>query len=490
MKTKMNFFVLLSVFLWLAVAACSPGAIQQLVLQGQDQNESSSDEGSEQAADLPAEDTPTEIIPTPTSSVPPVEVLYANGYSDVLGYYHVVGEVKNTSDYSVDTVYLRIRMLDENGNTLLNRWGSPAETEYCFILLNRLDPGESSPFEWWDMMDEGVTPASLEVTYLESDTNVYNEYASGVVIEKFYSFIDGQNWTSITGELVNTSDKWIWINYGAGVVRDGNNEVIAASNLITATYLAPAGDPSGLDRAPFHSTMSGPHPDAVSQNVYFHAYEVEDPIPPAFSYSITDPYFYVDGLGYAHLFAWFENTGSEPLYASMQAAAYDPNGNVIAVAIPDFPWYSCLEVGMKLPINFSTWGMSEANYNMNNIAKQEIRVEQVFSVLDFQCLSTNYLDENASQNVAFESTGNGAFDVTGFLTNTADTPLQTIMVAVYYTDASGKIVGLESDLLYPPGDEFAVGEEVEFDVTLRMAPSASLAGLTQHVLLIGDPVEE
>jgi hypothetical protein len=431
-----------------------------------------------------SEGQPTVDEATPTSSVPPVEVLYSNGYTDASGYYHVVGEVKNTSDYRVDSVTLHIRMLDQNGNVLQNKFDSPAESKYCQVFMNRLDPGEVSAFDYDTMLDEGVTPASLDVQFIKADTLVYNDYVSGINVEKKFSYIERFSWTEITGELVNTNNFWVWINYGEGVVRDTSGEVVGAASLITGTYLAPAGDPSGLDRAPFIVSIHGPITDAVSQDINFHAYQAKE-TPPPLSYEVNQPNFYLDGLGYAHLHMMIENTGSENIYPSLQAAIFDTTGNVISISVQDFPTYSCLEPGKKLPIDFSNWMVSANNFDMSAVAKNSVRVENVFSTTDFKCFKTNYLDENAAKDIATNFTGHGAVDVTGKLTNTSSESLDTIMATVYYTDPTGKIVGLESDLLYPPNGEFAPGEEVEFEMTLRMSPSLDMSTITQHVLLVG-----
>ncbi len=475
MMPKFSFYCFLIIALSFSLVSCSSS--KQSGTSAPSQNENLANSSSDNTQ-------PTVDEATPTSSVPPVEVLYANGYLDASGYYHVVGEVKNTSDYKVDNVTLYIRMLDSSGKVMQNRFDSPAETKYGRIFLDRLNPGETSAYDYNVMLPEGATPASLDVQYIDSDTRVNNEYVSGVNIETVYSFTEKFNWTEITGELVNTNNYWVWINYGEGVIREASGEVVGASSLITGTYLAPAGDASGLDRAPFMISIHGPIADPASQNINFHAYQASA-TPPAISYKLSDQNFYLDGIGYAHLNMMIENTGSQNIYVSMQAAIYNAAGNVLSISIQDFPTYDCLEVGKKVPIDFSNWLVSGNNFDMSQVARNYVRVENVFSTAEFTCHKTNYLDENAAKEVATHFTGRGAVDVTGKLTNTSSEALDTIMATVYYTDSSGKIVGLESDLLYPPNGEFAPGEEVEFEMTLRMSPTHDMSNITQHVLLVG-----
>jgi len=90
---------------------------------------------------------PATRVPQATPSAPsalpqPAEVILglmgSNDYVDDLGNLHLVGEVHNDMQYSVDEIRVRVTFYDDSGNVL--------ETVTDSALLDLLVPGQTSPF--------------------------------------------------------------------------------------------------------------------------------------------------------------------------------------------------------------------------------------------------------------------------------------------------------------------------------------------------------
>lgn len=138
--------------------------------------------------------TPTPLptpTPTPVTTKEP-EILSHTSYVDDLGYFNVVGEVKNTLSSNVNYVKITATFYDAQKNVI--------GTDFTYTELDLLTPNQKSPFELSSYPDT-IDPSSYKLKVSYSETG--NEPVSGLQILSHTAKIDDLGYHEIVGEVEN-----------------------------------------------------------------------------------------------------------------------------------------------------------------------------------------------------------------------------------------------------------------------------------------------
>jgi hypothetical protein len=390
------------------------------------------------------------------------------GYQDEFGYYHVVGEVYNSTEQPVTDIELTIILKDASGGSLLvDDAGEAVDSVIFSPLLYTLAQGESSPFDYWLSVETGV-PAAYEVTVTGQQIGEVRRAAVEVQNAQMVASDFGSLY--LTGELVNLSGAPAQINSLAGAALDGDDRVVAASGFAAHTHaLAPAGDAGGNDRTPFRIRLDSPGEVASGWAVYVDADQVDfTPFP--VEVEIVGGYF--DPFDDFHLIGTVTNAGDEPAHISLVAGLYAGDGTVLDADTVSVPFE--LGPGESLPYDFQYFTL------VSGSPEQATRVDRFTVQVDpywtFAAGSEAVGLETAHDRA--EDQGGGLWTFTGEVVNSSEQALYSAAVVVAVYDAEGNLVATNWASVYPSGNLIAPGDRHPFEVTLYLDPDVSTPGLT------------
>jgi hypothetical protein len=142
--------------------------------------------------------TPTPT-PTPTASPTPTstpQILSYSNYTDNLGYFHVVGEVKNTLGTNIHYVTI-VATFYNSSNIVIG-------TDLTITDIDILKPNQKSPFELSSYPDK-INPASYNLTVNYGVTGS-NPFEGLVILSQTPSF-DSLGYHKIVGEVKNNGTR-------------------------------------------------------------------------------------------------------------------------------------------------------------------------------------------------------------------------------------------------------------------------------------------
>jgi len=154
--------------------------------------------------------TPTSE-PSPEESEVQPEILSHSSYVNDLGYFIVVGEVKNTLQSNIKYVKIVATFYDAQKNVI--------GTDFTYTALDILEPNQKSPFELSSYPDK-IVPASYKLTVSNKETD--EEPFTGLKILSHSAKIDDLGYHKIVGEVKNegtqkaTFVKVVCTYYGTG----------------------------------------------------------------------------------------------------------------------------------------------------------------------------------------------------------------------------------------------------------------------------------
>lgn len=133
----------------------------------------------------------------PVQAAAQVDILSDSGFTDILGYYHVVGEVENTGDVGLEFIQVTATFYDSSHQVIA--------TSFTFTTLNILLPGRKSPFEIL-LVDIGQA-AQVDHYSLNTQHNVHGAVVPiGLEILSDSSYEDMIGYMHIVGEIKNIDD--------------------------------------------------------------------------------------------------------------------------------------------------------------------------------------------------------------------------------------------------------------------------------------------
>ena len=430
-------------------------------------------------------EAPTEV-PTeaPVKTEPPTQggtgeltVVSAYGYQDSWDYYHVTGLIKNDSNKAVSEVELTIEMRDASGATVLKDYDDNFVESTTFNpMLTTLLPGESAPYDYYIYTD--MVPETFTVSVSGSLSG--DATRAGVEVRNA-QLIPGDNGTyAIVGELINNSSTSAKINDLAGVILDGDGNVVAADwSYDMCNILQPSGDASGMDYAPFAITLDGPTDGSFTDwQVYIDAVETDTEDVAPLYISFTNNYF--DDFGDFHIVGVIENQGTDTYYTSLLGGVYDANGLVVDAGTVSVPLY--IKAGEVVPFDVSYWNLVSWNDEIAaSIDTFTVQIDPYWTyTVDYDLVDltnvTTTKDERSS----------GQISLGGTLVNDSGKALYNATVVGYLMDADDNLIAIQWTYVFPEGDAIADGDSNDFEMTFWLDPAVDPNSLTISYMVQGD----
>jgi len=442
------------------------------------------------ATEVPAK-VPTQSVATtesPTQEIPTAEPITQGGadglevinpifYQDAYDGYHVVGLVKNNSNWPVSAVELTLEARNADGVSLLKDNNDAAvDTTIFYPRLLNLFPGESTPFDYsFDI--ENDTLASIHVTATNSYAAKTTRVEASVVKTEFLNAGSGEYF--ITGEVVNNSSTPMYLNDMAGAVLDDSGNVVANDWSFSHSYfLAPAGDEGGMDRTPFLISLSGPDDsDYKDFQVFLDAVVADEMVIPDLDIQLTNAYF--DEYNDFHVVGTVENRGLETYAPDLVTGLYDVSGVVLDVSSVGSAFF--IEPGKTVP--FDAHYFSIVGWNDDTA----IRVDNYTVQMDPDWTIAAVINEVVSLNTVnlTESVNGNTWEFSGEVTNDSTRELGrfNLMIAAYDGDT---LVAIGESTCFPQDGGYAPGDVESFNITIYLSPDMDASTLTYKVILQGE----
>jgi len=136
--------------------------------------------------------TPT---PRPTPTQAAVESLTSSSYWDDSGYFHIVGEVRNSGYANVEYVKIVATYYDQQENVI--------GTDYTYSELDILVPGQKSPFDLSSYPDKlpSLQQYRIQVSYRTTTDEPFHD----LIVISHTSKTDAYGYYEIVGEVKNSS---------------------------------------------------------------------------------------------------------------------------------------------------------------------------------------------------------------------------------------------------------------------------------------------
>ncbi len=408
----------------------------------------------------------------------PVVLVNTSTFTDYLDDLHIVGLVRNTDAEAQSYIEFTLTVKDAQGQTLLTDFdGNPVDNETFYPLLDTLVPNETSPFDTYVSLDEGIIPASCTIAFSTATSTSVER--GDVTTRNVRSVTDYNGNLYIFGELVNNGNTPAHISSLAGAGVDGSGNVLAASySMNLVEYLAPAGDPNGLDHGPFGIMIWGPVGPTAQPQVFIDT-EVYDTIAaPAVTLEVTS--VYLDQYDYVHVVGTATNNGDSQLSFYVQTTLLDTGGQILDTYYVYLPFDP--EPGQMIPFDQTSWAQIDFNdAEKESIDHAELQIDPYW-VMNF----TTQLVYMMPEEITGTDMGSGSYSVTGTVINNSSGPMSTIVVIAYLTDASGKVVGTSYRTVYPEQDVIAPGTILPFEIQWNMPVDTDFSSLSLNAIVIGE----
>lgn len=437
-----------------------------------------------EVTDVPALPVVTDAPATePPEGWGSVSVVNSTMYQDNWGDTMIVGMIYNGTNEAITDIKLILRAADSAGNTVLQRYpgstNDPVDelevSRYKSDMVPEMIPaGGYAPFA--KVVNTGK-PATFSI-----EVNTYQSFPDETVevrVENAQLLYDGDGNFFIAGEVVNTGPAPVRILGVTGAVLDDSGAVWGAAEAWAyGGYLLPAGDPSGLDRAPFSMNIFGPFTAYTGFSV--HPAAVVEGLDDETAYTAEVTHTFVDSIDQFHMIGQVtSHTGTQVAAPEVLGVLYDENGLVIDVTrLYCFPALHPGETGF---VDISTFKVIDA---MPELAGQvastrlQINPENVNALTDSNPLEVRGVTRE------YQDFGPSWY-FTGSVVNTTGVAIDDAIVAVAVYDADGILVGAYFAYLSKSGDIPAGGSET-FDLYVTLDPALDPSTLTYELVAWDD----
>jgi hypothetical protein len=181
--------------------------------------------------------TSQSFVSSPTSNIPQLEILSHTSYVDG-NWLHIVGEVKNNSNYPMEYVKIVITLYDNNSKVV--------GTDFTYTELDVIPPGGKSPFESGTDEWTGTATYKLQVEGREGALG-----RQDLEVIDHSSYQDG-DWLHVRGEVQNngtTPAEYVKLIL---TLYDVNGEVIGMDFTYTMLDNIPPGGTSPFESGTDH----------------------------------------------------------------------------------------------------------------------------------------------------------------------------------------------------------------------------------------------
>lgn len=190
-----------------------------------------------EATSVPPTETLALPTDTPTPSAPPLEILSHDSYTDG-GWFHIVGEVQNNTDYPMEYVEIVATLYDDDNKVV--------GTDFTYTFLDVIPPGGKAPFETGTDEWEGTTNYKLQTQGSEGSLP-----RQDLVIRSHESYIDG-GWLHVRGEVENTGTTDAEYVQLVITLYDASGNVVGVDFTYTTLDTIPAGGTSPFESGTDH----------------------------------------------------------------------------------------------------------------------------------------------------------------------------------------------------------------------------------------------
>ncbi len=160
-------------------------------------------------------------IASPVEPVEAVEIINHSSYLDTLGWYHIIGEVKNNSSNKLN--YIRLTA------TFYNTAGTVISTDFTYTRIDTLMPEQKSPFEII-LLDKTNSAAVDHYVVVLSDATITGvEPYRAFTVLSHSSSIDTSGWYHVVGEVKNTGSQMATYVQVVGTFYDATGKVVATA---------------------------------------------------------------------------------------------------------------------------------------------------------------------------------------------------------------------------------------------------------------------
>jgi hypothetical protein len=384
--------------------------------------------------------------------------------------------IKNNGSTPYENIELIVEAKDASGNTLITDYdGNPADTTTFYPLTSNLFPGETTAFDYIIYSDTNPTPDKVIVSFSKADKS--GNRRSNVVVENAMLFNEGGNFY-ISGELVNKSNKPVYIDDLAGAIFSQKGEIMGADwTTNVAYYLPPTGDESGMDLTPFVISIDGPENiPADKYELYVDAIESKEQEIPELYVLLDNNYF--DSMGSFHIIGRIENRDPKRSFSTyLLTGLYDANGVVLDAVSSSLPMY--IEPGQMVAFDatyFSVvdWYQSQADL-VDTFTVQIDPYWTYESPYDVIMLEASNIKQSLQNNTS---------SFTGEVTNTGTQDLAwiTVQVNLYEGDV---LIATNYTTVFPEGDSITPGATNSFDLNIYLDPDQDTKNVKYEVIAQG-----
>jgi hypothetical protein len=132
-------------------------------------------------------------VATPAANFPQLQILSHQSYVDESGWFHIVGEVQNSSGTPMSFVEVVATLYDDAGNVV--------RTDSTYVELETIPPGGKAPFRVSTDQYVGVTQYKLQ-----AQGNPGTPPRQDLVVLSHNSYTDDAGWLHVQGEVQNTGE--------------------------------------------------------------------------------------------------------------------------------------------------------------------------------------------------------------------------------------------------------------------------------------------
>ncbi len=179
-----------------------------------------------------------------------VSILSSSSFSDDIGYYHVVGEVKNNSPKdSMNFVKITSTFYDDAGKVV--------GTDFTYTNVDVLRPAEKSSFEL--ILTDAAQSQKVSSYKLSASGDNTESLPASLKLSVGDNHLDDIGYYHIVGEVTNQGNQKATFVKVSGAFYNSSNVVVAADFTYT--------DPKDLEpgqTAPFEITVSAPTANEIT----------------------------------------------------------------------------------------------------------------------------------------------------------------------------------------------------------------------------------
>lgn len=371
-----------------------------------------------------------------------MEFVDKNSYRDDIGYFHVVGLVKNTGSANASYVSIEAEFKDANGNVV--------DTSTSFSERDIVPAGEQSPFELQVQDDQGeIASYELAVSSRSTDDSPVGDrvlQTQGVTTAQ-----DSIGYYHVKGEVSNNGDRPARSVEVIGALLDQEGTIQGVSFTFTNPEDIDAGATASFDLQEDAEQRSFSEYRLWIQPASLGERGAESGSPSGPQMEIVSNNSYRDDIGYFNVVGLAENTGGmNGSFIEVSGTFYDSNGDVVQTS-STFGARDITPSGEETPFHLQV---------------QDDNAEIVRYKLDISAKATDNSppgDGKLSTQGTTKSTDSiGYVHVRGEVVNEASKSAKSVQVIGAFYNEAGEVVGTE--FTYTDPDNIPAGETASFDL--------------------------